>query len=279
MAQPVPPCRVVVAALFVGLAAAQAGAQAPHGGRAVFEPLAGVQVGYERFGADAGASGRIDGAVASPVGTLRTSLHVVPGRGRQIQPADFSYELPAAVFGGHLQVRELGAGGRGASWGGQLLPGFNAEAHWERTPVRSAGALRMRQVIGDGDVVQAVLSTARTAWDAGSRCELELAQATRGVRWSAGLDAAERGYVSAWGGPEARYGVHMGAQWLLFPHAWMEAKFSHHVRWDTEQAASRAMLGSRFELPRLFTLVAALELDTDQEPRAKLSLSVPLGRH
>jgi hypothetical protein len=127
-------------------------------------------------------------------------------------------------------------------------------------------------------VAQALVSASSTPFVHGSRWDLEFTQAMRGLHWSAGIDAADRDYVSAWGGSEPRVGVRVAAQWQLFAGAWMEARYSRQVRWDTERPVSWGMIGTRFELPYRVHLVTSLETGAEQRPKASLTLSVPLER-
>ena len=265
--------RSLPATLFAALALAQAGA---HAQRAAIEPLKGVQVSYERQGEAASPPGRFDGAITTPLGTVRTSVRTAPGNDRPFQRGDTSFELPTPFFNGQLQLRELESGGRAAAWRARLPDGLAMETHSEWTPVRSAQALHLQQRFGDGHLLRAQLSTSQTATAQGSRWDLELSQATRLVDWSAGIDGAEREYVSAWNWFEPRFGVRLAAQWLLFPHARMEARYSRHVRWDNEQASTWMKLGTRFDLPWRLSFVTAVETDVEQRPKASLTLSVPL---
>jgi hypothetical protein len=268
----------VSTALLVGLAAAHAGAQTISPGRAVMEPVAGVQVSYEHLGSEASASqpGRFEGAVATPAGTLRTTVRAVPAGEQHFQRGDTSFELPAPVFGGQLQVRELEAGGTAASWRARLDGGLTAETHCEWTAVRSGQALQLQQQFGDGQVARAVLSNSATPTAQGARWDIEFTQAGSLARWSAGIDAAERSYVSASGGLEPRVGVRLGTQWLLFPHARLEARYTHQVRWDAEDAVSSVVVGTRFELPWRLSLLTGLETDTADHHKASVTLTVPL---
>lgn len=267
----------ISAALFVGLAAAHAGAQSPK--RATLEPLAGVAVTYERFGPEASASppGRFEGSFATPAGTLRTTVHAVPAGERHFQRGSTSFELANPVFGGQLQVRELDAGGAAAAWHARLDAGLSAESHYESTPVRSGQALRLQQQFGQGHVAaQALSSTSRSAAVQGSRWDFEFTQEVGLVRWSAGIDAAERSYVSASGGQEPRVGLRLLTQWRLFPSTRMESRYTRQVRWDAEAAVSTIMLGTRFELPWRSTLLTGLESDAEDNHKASLVLTVPL---
>ncbi|HSV81594.1 MAG TPA: hypothetical protein VLK85_20565 [Ramlibacter sp.] len=268
----------VSAALIVALTAAHAGAQTVPSNRAVIEPVSGVQVSYERLGPDTSANppGRFDGSVVTPAGTLRTTVRAVPAGDRHFQRGDTTFELPTPVFGGQLQVRELESGGTAAAWRARLDAGLTAETQCEWTSVRSGQALKLQQHFGEGNVAQARLSSSRTTTGQGSRWDFEVTQGTGFSRWSAGIAAAERSYVSASGGREARVGVRLGTQWLLFPHARMEARYTRQVRWDAEEPVSSVMLGTRFDLPWRLSLVTGLETDADDRHKASLTLSVPL---
>jgi hypothetical protein len=269
-------CRFrLAAALFVGLAAAHAGAQTE---RATIEPVSGVQVSYERLGPDASASppGRFDGSVATPAGTLRTTVRAVPLGEQPFRRAETAFELPTPVFGGQLQLRELEAGATAAAWRARLDPGLTAETLYDWTPVRSGQVLHLQQHFGEGHVAQAQLSSSRTASAQGSRWGFELSQVSALSRWTAGIDAAERSYVSGSGGPEARVGVRLGTQWLLLPHTRMEARYTRQVRWAAEEPVSSIMLGTRFDLPGRLSLVTGLETDADDRHKASLTLTMPL---
>jgi hypothetical protein len=266
------PCRAS-AALFVALTAAHAVAQTTSE-RAVIEPVSGVEVSYERFGPDASASppGRFDGSVVTPAGTLRTTVRAVPVGAQHFQRGDTTFELPNPVLGGQLQLRELEAGGTAAAWRAPLSTGLTAETQTEWTSERSGQALKLQQQFGDSNVAQALLSSSRTTAAQGSRWDFEVTH----PRWSAGIAAAERSYVSASGGREARVGVRLGTQWLLFPHTRMEARYTRQVRWDAEEPVSSVMLGTRFDLPWRLSLVTGLEADADDRRKASLMLTVPL---
>lgn len=274
---PAPPYRMT-AALVVGLTAAPAGAQTVSPERAVIEPAPGVQVSYERFGPDTSASppGRFDGTLLTPAGTLRATLHAVPVGEQHFQRGDISFELPTQVFGGQLQLRELQAGGTAAAWHARLDAGLTAETQSEWTPVRSGQALKLQQQFGESNVAQALLSSSRTTAAQGSRWDLEVTQVSGLARWSAGIDAAERSYVSASGGSEPRVGVRLGTQWLLLPHTRVEARYTRQARWDAEQPVASVMLGTRFELPWRLGLVTGLEMDSEDRHKASMMLTVPL---
>jgi len=272
-----PRCRLP-AALLIGFAAAHADAQTPVVDRAVMEPLSGFQVGYERLGRDDSPSppGRFDGSLATPVGTLRTTVRAVPVGAQPFQRGDTSFEWATRVFGGQLQFLDLQAGGTAAAWRARLDADLTAETQCEWTPLRSGQALRLKQNLGEGHVAQALLSSSRTATGQGSRWAFDIVQETGSSRWNAGMDAAEDSYVSASGGPEPRVGASVGMQWLLFPHSWMEARYTLQLRDHGEEPASSVMLGTRFDLPRRLSLVTGLETDANDRYKASLMLAVPL---
>jgi hypothetical protein len=268
----------VPAALFVGLALAHAAAQADPPSRAVMDPAPGVQVTYERLGPGDTPTppGRFDGSVDTPAGTLRTTVRAVPNEEQRFQRGDTTFDLPARVLDGQLQVREREDGGLGAAWRAKLGAGLAADAQGERTPVRNGQALQLQQDFAGGHAARALVSSSKTATAQGLRWDLEVTHATSSARWSAGIDAAERSYVSASGGLEPRAGVRLGTQWLVAPHTRMEARYTRHVRWDTEEPSSSVMLGTRFDLPRRASLVTGVEMDTDSRHKASATLVVPL---
>lgn len=272
-------CRVSLA-LPVGLAAAQmAAAQSDPPNRAQIEPLPGVQVIYERQGpdADTGAPARFDSSLATPAGTLRTTLLAAPFGEQHFQRGDTTFELPAPIFGGQLQLRELVTGGAAAAWRAQFDAGLTAETRSDWTPVRSGQALQLHQQLGEGPVAHALLSSSRTAAAQGARWGFELTQlGILSSEWSAGIDAAERSYVSASGGTEPRVGMRVGTQWPLLAHTRMEARYTRQIRWGAEDPVSSVMLGTRFELPWRLSLVTGLETDADDHHKASLRLTVPL---
>ena len=264
-------------ALFVGISAAQAGAQPAD--RASMEPLPGVEVTYERFGSegDAGPPGRFDGAFATPAGTLRTTVHAVPAGEQHFQRGDTTFDLATPVFGGQLQLREMDAGGTAAAWRARLDAGLSAESHSEWTPVRTGQALKLQRQVGEGLVaVQGLLSSSKAAAVQGMRWDIAFTQDIGPARWSAEVDAAERSYVSAAGGQEPRVGLRLGTEWQLFPSTRIEARYTRQVRWDAEAAVSSILLGTRVDLPWRSTLSTGLELDTEDGHRASLRLTVPL---
>jgi hypothetical protein len=266
----------VHAALLIGLAAAQADAGAPTSNRAVLEPLSGVQLSYERLGPDGSANppGNFEGSLATPAGTLRTTMHAVPLGEQQFQRGDTSFEW-TRVFGGQLQVRDLQAGGTAAAWRGRLDASLTAEAESEWTPLRSAKALRLNQNFGDGGVAKTLLSNSRTAAGQRSRGDFEIIQETGISRWNAGIDAAEKGYVSAGGGSESGIGVRLGAQWVFLPHSRMEARYTRQLSREAEEPACSVILGTRFDLPRGLSLATSVE-SAANDRKASLTLAVPL---
>jgi hypothetical protein len=267
----------VHAALLIGFAAAHAHAQTPVSNRAVLEPLAGVQVSYERPGPAGSASppGQFEGSLATPAGTLRTTVHAVPLAIQQFQRGDMSFEWATRVLGGQLQVRDLKAGGTAAAWRGRLDASRTAETECEWTPLRSGQALRLDQNFGDGRAATARLSSSRTVAGQGSRGEFEIVQDTGRWRLNAGIDAAEQGYVAVAGGPESGVGGLMGAQWLLLPHTRFEARYKWKLRSDAEKPPSSVLLATRFDLPRRLSLVTSMETDASDH-KASLTLAVPL---
>lgn len=267
----------VAAAVLAGLAADAAG-QTARSERAVMEPVSGVRVSFERLGPDVCASppGRFDGSVATPAGTLRTTVRAVPTGEQRFQRGDTTFDLPTPFFGGQVQVRELAAGGAAAAWQARLNAGLTARTLGEWTPVRSRQVLQLQQHFREGPVARALLSSSRTATAQGSRWDFELTQVLGHSRWSAGIDAAERSYVSASGGSDPRVGVRLGTEWLFFPHARMEARYIRQVQWDAEGPVSSIMLGTRFDLPWRLSLVTGLETDADDGHRASVTLTVPL---
>ena len=267
----------VHAALLIGFAAAHAHAQTPLSNRAVLEPLAGVQVSYERPGPDGSASppGQFEGSLATPAGTLRTTVHAVPLAIQQFQRGDMSFEWADRVLGGQLQVRDLKAGGTAAAWRGRLDASRTAETECEWTPLRSGQALRLDQNFGDGRAATARLSSSRTVAGQGSRGEFEIVQDTGRWRWNAGIDAAEQGYVAVSGGPESGVGGLVGAQWRILPHTRLEARYKWKLRNDAEKSPSSVMLATRFDLPRRLSLVTSVETDASDH-KASLTLAVPL---
>ena len=270
-------CRVP-AALWIGLAAAHADAQTAPSNRAVMDPLSGVQLSYERLGSESTAStpGRFDGSLATPVGTLRTTVHAAPVGERNFQRGDITFDWPAPVLGGQVQVRDLQAGGTAAAWRARLDTGLAAETQCEWTPVRSNQALQLKQNFEDGYMARALLSRSRTAAAQGSRWDVEIGQEMGRSSWNAGIDAADSSYVSAGGGPEPRVGVRLGTQWLLLPHSRIELRYTLQVRGDAEERASTLMLGTRFDLPLRVSLVTGVETDTNDRHKATLTLAVPL---
>ena len=266
----------VSAALCFGLATVHADAQTPPSRRAVMEPLAGVQVSYEPLGPEGSEHrpGRFDGTLPMPFGTLRTTVHAVPVSTQSFQRGDISFEWPTRIFGGQLQLQDLQAGGKAAAWRSRPDGGFTAESQCEWTAVRDAQSLRIKQDLQHGQAAQALLSSSRTANSRGSRLEFGFVHESGPSRWDAGIDAAEPGYVTASGGAAPPVGVRLGAQWALFPHARLEARYTRQVHGGAEDAAS-VMLGTRFVLPGRASLVAGLQTDASDH-KATLTLAMPL---
>jgi len=240
------------------------------------EPLSGVQVSYERLGPHDSDSppGQFEGSVATPAGTLRTTVHAVPLGREPFQRGDISFDWATRVLGGQLQLRDLGTGGTAAAWHGRIDADLTADTRFEWTPVRSGQVLRLNQNFGDGWAATALLSASSSASGQGSRGEFEVVQDAGRSRWNAGIDAAGPGYVAAGGGPEHGVGGVMGAQWLVMPNTRLEARYKWKLRSDAAPPAS-VMLGTRFDLPRRLSLVTSVETDANQH-KASLTLAVPL---
>lgn len=265
------------ATLLVVLAAAHTSAQSGPPNRAVMQPAPGVQLSYERLGPEDSEAppGRFEGSVATPAGTLRTTVRSLPNEERNFQRGDTSFELPKDPLGGQFQVRELEAGGAAAAWRAKLGPGLAARTEGERTPVRSAEALQLQQDLY-GHRARALLSNSKTATAQGSRWDLEVAKITGLSRWSAGVESAEHSYVSSSGGLEARTGLRLGTQWPLSAKSRMEVRYTRQVRWEAEDPVSSVMVGTRFNLPLRASLATAVETDADAHHKASLTLTVPL---
>jgi hypothetical protein len=274
---PLPRCCRVHAALLIGFAAAHAHAQTADSNRAVLEPLAGVQVSYERMGPDGSASapGQFEGFVATPAGTLRTTVHAVPFGRQPFQRGDTTFEWATRVLDGQLQLRELQSGGTSAAWRGRLDASLAAETEYAWTPVRSGQALRLNQNFGEGRAATARLSSSQTDAGQGSRGELELVLDTGRSRWNAGIDAAEQGYAAAAGGPEPAVAGLLGAQWRLLPHTRLEARYHWKRRSDTDKPQSSVLLATRFDLPHRLSVVTSVETGAS-DYKASLTLAVPL---
>jgi len=277
-----PGCRLYAALRIgligiVGLVAAHAHAQSQAPSRAVLDPLPGVQVSYERLGPEGSASppGRLEGSLATPVGTLRTTVHAAPLAEQQLQLGDTSFDVESRVFGGQLQVRGLHAGGTVATWRGRLGADSTAETDYEWTPVRSGQALRWNHNFGAGVAAAARLSISKTAAGQGSRGEFEVMQDIGRARWNAGIDAPEQSYVGPGGAGEAGVGVLVGAQWLILPHTRFETLYKSKLRSDSEKGASSVLLSTRFDLPRRLSLVTSVETDANAH-KASLAVVVPL---
>lgn len=264
-------------ALVLALVAMHAGAQSALPSRAVMAPAPGIQIGYERLGAqdDPTPPGRFDGSVATPAGTLRTTVRTEPHEERRFQHGDTTFDLPSEVFGGQLQLRELEAGGTATSWSTQLGR-LKARTEDEWTPVRKSQQLQLQQALGGDSMARALVSSSRTDATQGSRWDLEVSRVTSAARWTAGVDAAERGYVSSSGGLEPRAGVRLGTEWRLVPRARLEARYTHQLRWDVEQPWSSLMVGTRFDLARHASLATGVETDSDAHHKASVRLTVPL---
>lgn len=269
------PLRRVPAAALIALAAAPAGAQTS---RAVLQPLAGVHVAYERLGPAGNASppGRFEGSLATPFGTLRTTVHAVPSGDQRFQRGDTSFEWATEVLEGLAQLRDLQAGGTVAAWGGRLDAGLTARTECDWTRIRTGQSLQLKQDFGSGNAAQALLASSRTAAGQGTRWDLELTQESGPARWNAGFEAADPAYVSATGGQEARAGVRVGTQWRLLPFTRLEARYSVQLRGDAERPASWVTLGTRFDLPRRLSLVTSVETDAREFHKASLTLAAPL---
>jgi hypothetical protein len=277
MARPLlhPSCLPV--ALVLALVTADARAQSALPSRAQMTPVPGVQIGYERLGAqdDPTPPSRFDGSVATPAGTVKTTVRAEPHDERRFQRGDTTFDLPTDVFGGKLQLRELEAGGTVAAWRTKL-GGLTAQTRDERTAVRKSQQLQLQQSLGGGSTAQALVSNSRTDAAQGSRWDVEVTRATSATRWTAGVDAAERGYVSSSGGLEPRAGVRLGTEWRLVPRARLEARYTHQLRWDVEQPWSSVMVGTRFDLSRRASLTTGVEADSDANHKASVTLTVPL---
>jgi hypothetical protein len=173
-------------------------------------------------------------------------------------------------------VRGLATGGAAAAWRARLDGGLSAQTESEWNPTRSGQALQLHQQFGDSQL-GALVASSRTAIGQGARWDLGLSQGIGLSTLSAGIDGAERSYVSSSGGLEPRAGVRLGAQWPLFPHARLEARYTRHVRWDAEEPVSSVMLGTRFNLPSRLSLVTGVETDAGERHKASVTLTVPLS--
>jgi hypothetical protein len=266
------------AVLLIALAAVHAVAHAGPSSRAEMQPAPGVQLSYERLGPEdsATAPGRIDSSVATPAGTLRTTVRALPNEERSFQRGDTSFELPNRVLGGQLQLRGPEAGGTAAAWRAPLWTGLTANTQAERTPMRSGQALQLRQELEGGHTAQALLSNSKTATAQGSRWDLEVAEVTGLSRWTAGFEAAESSYVSTSGAREARNGLRLGTQWPLSAQSRMEMRYTRQKHWYSQDPVSSVMVGTRFDLPLRASLATAVETDADSHHKASLTLTVPL---
>ncbi len=269
-------CPSLLATLAVGLHALCAHAQtAEH--RAVMQPAPALEIGYEHLAPDVEAPGpgRIDGALATPTGTLRTTVHVPPNGEQRWQRGDTSFELPAPVLPGQLQLRGLEAGGTVATWRAPLGGITSGEARAERSSSRTGHALQLQQDLGGGEANRALLEVSSTAATEGSRWDLEWTRYTGLWRWTFGVDAAERGYVSTFGGMEPRTGLRLGTQWPIAAGVRMEVRYARQERWDTD-STSALMLGTQLALPRRASLTTGLEVDGEARSKAMVTLTVPL---
>lgn len=70
--------------------------------------------------------------------------------------------------------------------------------------------------------------------------------------------------------------MRLAAQWPMFPHARMEARYSRQLRWDTAEPVSALMLGTRFDLPRRFSFATSLETDGEHGHKAWVNVTVLL---
>ncbi|AMO22469.1 hypothetical protein GCM10027034_28380 [Ramlibacter solisilvae] len=260
--------------LFALLAAGQACAQS----RAVMEPAPGVQVSYERQGPEDAAAppGRFDGAVATPAGTLRTTVRAVPSEEHGFQRGDTSFELSNSILGGQLQLRELQAGGTAAVWSAPLGAGLAAQTQSEWTPVRSGQALQLQQELDGGHIAKALLSSSKTSTAQGSQWDLEVAKVSGFSRWNAGFQGADNSYVSASGGAEPRAGVRLGTQLPIFSQSRTELRYTRQLNWHAEEPVSSVMLSTSFDLPLRASLATAVETDADARHKASVTLTVPL---
>jgi len=268
----------IPAALLLMFAAAHADAQSAPPSRAVMVPAPGVQLSYERLGPgdDPEAPGRVDGSVATPAGTLRTTIRATPNEERSFERGDTSFELSKGILGGRVQFREPEAGGAVAAWRAKLGAGLAANTEAERTPVRSGHALQLQQDFDDGHIARALVSSSRTPTAQGSRWDVEVDRIDGLTRWSAGVQGAESSYVSASGAREARTGVRLGTQWVLLPQSRMELRYTRQMQWFASEPASSIMVGTRFDLPLRASLATAVETDTDAHHKASVTLTVPL---
>jgi hypothetical protein len=268
----------LAAPLLAALASLPAAAWADPPARAVLEPAPGVQLGYERLGPQDTPSpaGRFDGALPTPVGTLRTTVREEPADERRFRRGDTTFDLPALLAPGRIQLRDREAGGAAAEWGAPLGAGLTAEAQGERTPVRTAQAMQLRQEFGGHQAARAQVSGSKAGAAQGSRWDLEWTRVTSQLRWTAGVDAADRSYVSPSGGLEPRAGLRLGTQYLVMPHTTVQARYTRQVRWDAPEPVSAVMLGTRFDLPRRLSLVTGVEVDSEAGHKASATLTVPL---
>lgn len=274
LSQPLLRTRHGLAAALAGLLAMGAGAEP----RAVMQPAPGVEIGYQHLAPEVKtpAPGQFEGSLATPAGTLRTTVRVAPD-GEQMQPGDTSFDMPApGVVPGQVQLRALHDGGTAATWRAPLWRGTAAETRTEWKPDRSGQALKLRQDLGGGNAAQALVSQSSTAGAEGSRLDLELTQRAGPLRLTLGADAADRGYVASSGAPEARAGLRLGTQWPVAEGVRMEARYTRKSQWDADDPASALMLGTQLALPGRARLATGVEVDTQANRKAQMTLTVPL---
>lgn len=267
--------RHALAAALVGLLAVSAAAEP----RAVMQPAPGLEIGYQHLAPEVKmpAPGQFEGSLATPAGTLRTTVRVAPDGDYVMQPGDTSFEMPApGVVPGQVQLRALQDGGTAASWRAPLWHGTAAETRSEWKPHRSGQAFRLRHDLGGGNTARAVVSQSSTADADGSRLDLELSQRAGPLRLTLGAETADRGYVASAGGTAPRAGLRLGTQWPVADGVRMEARFTHKSLWDTDDPASALMLGTQLALPGRARLATGLEVDTQANRKAQMTLTVPL---
>lgn len=275
LSRPLALVRHGLAAALTGLLAMGAGAEP----RAVMQPLPGLEIGYKHLAPqlETPAPGQFEGSVATPAGTLRTSVRVAPDGEYVMQPGDTSFDMPApGVVPGQVQLRALQDGGTAAAWRAPLGYGTAAETRTEWKPDRTGQALRLRHDLGWGNAAQAQVSKSSTAWADGSRLDLELTQRAGPLRLMLGADAADRGYISPSGGAEPRAGLRLGTQWPLAEGVRMEARYTRKSQWDADDPASALMLGTQLALPGRARLATGVEVDTQANRKAQMTLTVPL---
>lgn len=263
-------------ALLAVLAATPAAAESPL--QAVMQPLPGAEIRYEHLAPHVRtpAPGRFDGALATPAGTLRTSVRVAPEGEYILQPGDTSFELLTPGLPGQVQLNALEAGGTGAQWRAPLGRGLAAETRARWTPGRTGQSLMLRKDLGNGDGAQALVSQSSTESADGSRWDLELRRKAGPMRWILGANAAERSYVSSAGAVEPRAGLRLGTQWPVTPGVRMEMGLTHQQRWEDEGDITALKLGTRLALPLGGKLATGVELDTQARRKASVTITVPL---